>query len=106
MKHTPDEIENSEKYSLMLELSYNDIVPFLIEYIKKYTSIIISGIIILLVMVTGVVFLRISIAGDYPFTAIFLHSLLGVIVIPALLVLPTNFCTLSHTIFPGPGILG
>ena len=88
MKHSADEIENSERYTLLLELPYYDIVPFLVEYIKKYTPVIISGIIILAIMVSGLIIMRIGIAGDYPFGQILTHSLLGAIVIPALLILP------------------
>lgn len=82
------EIINGNKYRLLLTLSYNDIMPFIFEYLKKRTlPVILYGILILLSLVP-VIFNRLEIAGEYPWYTIVLHSFTGFIILPLVLIIP------------------
>lgn len=83
-----DTIINNPEYRHIKTLSYSDIVPFVIEYGKKRSTITFSAWVILF---TGIVFLilfRLELSHLYSFTNILQYSLMGAILFPALLIVP------------------
>ena len=63
-------------------------ISFVMEFIKKRTLPVFIALLLLFITLGPMVAIRINIAGDYPWLMIFLHSFLGIIIFPLLLVLP------------------
>lgn len=88
MSHKVDNITRSDRFKHLFTLSYDDIIPFVFQYIKKHTFPLVLAWSLLLAMIIWMLDFRLAMAGNFRFTSIFLHSLLGFIVLPVILVIP------------------
>ncbi|HUS86120.1 MAG TPA: metalloprotease family protein [Bacteroidales bacterium] len=88
MNNRLEKIKTDPAYNHLLTIQYNDIVPFVFEYLKKYTLPVILSYLFITCSLIWMVITRIGITGDFPFPVILLHSLIGFILIPLLLILP------------------
>lgn len=88
MNHKPDDIINDNRFNHLLTISYSDVIPFVIKYIKKRTLPISLSWIALLASLAWVILLRINIAGSYEYYQILIHSLCGLILLPLALLIP------------------
>ncbi len=95
MALTVEDLEDQSKYRQSLKISYDEMVPFILEYIRRRTGLMIffwSCCIVFL----GIAFIvRVNISGYFPFRNIVYHSILGFIVIPLVYV---PFHELLHVI--------
>jgi hypothetical protein len=84
MPLTVEDLDDQSKYRQILAISYKDLIPFIFEYLKRISGLMIffwSGCLFFLIMALKI---RINAAGVYPFSGIFLHSMLGMIIFPVL----------------------
>jgi hypothetical protein len=82
MSFAAEELEDQEKFRRILSISYNDLVRFIFDYLKKRSGLIIfywSAVIAFLLIA---IFVRIIIAGHYPIIHILFQTFLGVLVYP------------------------
>ena len=78
------DLDNSINFRQILALSYTDLVPFIFQYLKKLTSLIIIFCILCVVFLGIAIYIRLDIASGYPLFSIFFHSFLGFIIYPGL----------------------
>jgi len=79
-----EDLEDQSKYRQILKISYDELIPFIIDYLKRRSGLMIffwSACIFFLAMALKV---RINISGYFPLKNIFFHSLLGLIVFPVI----------------------
>ncbi|MFO7853392.1 MAG: DUF3267 domain-containing protein [Bacteroidota bacterium] len=88
MNKKVNDIVHNDRYRHLLTLSYDDIVPFVFDYIKKYTFPIISAWVFLLAIITWMINQRFALAGEFRFLTIVMHSSIGLIILPLILVAP------------------
>jgi len=89
MNNSPEEIlHNKERFKPLFTLSYDDIIPFVFNYIKKHTFPVIIAWSFLLGIVIWMLDLRIALAVNYRFLTILMHSSIGLIILPLFLVIP------------------
>jgi hypothetical protein len=81
-----EELSNELNYCHFKTISYTDIIPFVFEYLKKWSITILLFWALCLLFLLWAVFIRFSIAGDFSIFQIFIHSLLGFVVFPILLI--------------------
>jgi hypothetical protein len=81
-----DELSNELKYRHLKTISYNDIIPFIFEYLKKRTTTILLFWAFCIVFLLQAVYIRFSIAGNYELLQIMMQSLLGFVVFPVILI--------------------
>jgi hypothetical protein len=81
-----DEFSNELKYRHLKTISYNDIIPFIFEYLKKRTTTILLFWAFCIVFLLQAVYIRFSIAGNYELLQIMMQSLLGFVVFPVILI--------------------
>jgi hypothetical protein len=81
-----DEFSNELKYRHLETISYNDIIPFIFEYLKKRTTTILLFWAFCIVFLLQAVYIRFSIAGNYELLQIMMQSLLGFVVFPVILI--------------------
>lgn len=91
MNKKVNNILNSDRYKHLLTLEYDDIVPFVIKYIKKHTFPVIAAWSFLLGIIIWMITFRFSLAGNYNFFTVALYGFAGIVVIPLILVIPHEF---------------
>lgn len=84
MGYTVDDLENSGRFVLLQKISYNELLQFVLRYLKKRSvvSIIYWSTCAMFAMIA--VYIRISISGAFPLLQIMLHTFIGLIAIPLL----------------------
>jgi hypothetical protein len=96
-----ENIVKNNRFKHILTLSYDDIVPFVFEYLKKHTFPIILAWTFLLATVILMADVRFALAGEYRFLIIFAHSIIGLIIFPILLVIPHELLHIIPYFFGG-----
>lgn len=79
-----EDLEDQSKYRQTLKIPYDDLMGFVLDYIRRK-----SGLMIFFwsvcILFLGIAFMvRLNISGYFPFKNIFLHSILGLVIIPVL----------------------
>lgn len=82
------EIEDKEKYRQILHISYNDLLPFILDTLKQRTVLIILYWSICIIFL-GQSITIINLSEYYPARNILLHTILGLLIMP-LLVIPAH----------------
>jgi hypothetical protein len=82
----PEDLQNESRYRHLLTLQYSDIVPFVIDYIKRKTALTILFWSMCFIFLGISLIVRINIAGLFEFKKIFTHSILGLVVFPILII--------------------
>lgn len=95
MALTVEDLEDHSKYRQSLKLPYDEMVPFILDYIRRR-----SGLMIFFwsccILFAGLAFnVRLNISGYFPFRQILYHSIIGFVVLPVLYV---PFHELLHVI--------
>jgi len=86
MDITIEELSNELKYRLLKTISYSDIIPFILDYLKKRTITVALFWALCIVFLFQAVYIRFSIAGNYAILQIMSQSLLGFVVFPLILI--------------------
>jgi hypothetical protein len=79
MSFKVDDTEDPARFRLMLEIPYNELISFILDYLKKKSVLIAtywSGCILFLIIAITV---RVNIAGYFPSSEIIMHSVIGLI---------------------------
>jgi hypothetical protein len=77
-----EELDDSGKYRQKLVLSYDEMIPFIFDYIKRKSLLIIFFWSVCLIFLTLALSVRLRISGYFPERSIFLHSILGIVIFP------------------------
>jgi len=101
MNSSPEKIKSDPAYNHLLTIQYNDIVPFVFEYLKKYTLPLLLSYIFTSGSLIWLIVTRIGLTGDFPFSVILFHSLIGFILMPVLLILPHELLHVLPYYFTG-----
>jgi hypothetical protein len=79
-----EDLEDQSKYRRILEISYEDIIPFVLDYLRRITGVTIFFWSLCLIFLITALRIRMNIAGYYPLKEILLHSVTGMILLPIL----------------------
>ena len=91
MSFRAPDITDNKKYQHIIDLPYNDVVPFVLDYLKKRSVITVFA---LFVSITGLLLLiimRLNLGQQYPLITVLPYTMGGLILFPALLVIPHEF---------------
>lgn len=82
MPYTVEDIDDPSRFSLLLKVPYTGLLTFVLDYMKRNSAIMVifwaSCVFFLLIAI----YIRINLAGLYPHSQIFTHTLLGLIGFP------------------------
>lgn len=81
-----EELEDQSKYRKILEVSYDDLIPFIFDYIKRITGVTTFFWSVCFVFLCTALRIRMNLVGYFPLKDFFLHSFLGVVVFPVICV--------------------
>ncbi|MBK7712191.1 MAG: DUF3267 domain-containing protein [Bacteroidales bacterium] len=79
-----EDLDDHSKYRLILEISYDDLIPFILDYLKRISAVTVFFLSACLFFLGTAVKIRVNIAGYFPLTDIFAHSCFAMIVLPVL----------------------
>jgi hypothetical protein len=81
-----EDLDDISKYRQILKIPYDELVTFVIEYIRRRSGLTIFYWSMCLIFLVIAVTVRLNISGYFPFRQIFLHTILGLVVFPILTV--------------------
>jgi hypothetical protein len=87
MRYSAEDLENQSKFTLLIRFPLNDMLKFVLEYLRKKSTFMILTFwtSCALFFVLSVV-IRISISGTFRAGSVIMHSILGLIVFPVLII--------------------
>ncbi|NMC40188.1 MAG: DUF3267 domain-containing protein [Bacteroidales bacterium] len=86
MKLRVEDLDDESRFRHILTISYNDIAPFVFDYLRRKTAVTLTFWSFCLVYLGMTLIIRINISGYFPWTKIFSHTLLGTIFFPVAIV--------------------
>jgi hypothetical protein len=86
MALSADDLQDPSRFRHLLTISYTDIIPFVLDYIKRRTNLTLFFWCISMIFLGFSIIIRIDIAGYFELRKILLHTLLGLIVFPVLII--------------------
>jgi hypothetical protein len=84
MAITVEDLNDQVKYRQVLVLSYDNLIPFVLGYLKKKSLLTLSYYFITIVFMGITIRVAINIGGYFPLAEMILHSALGLIFLPVL----------------------
>jgi hypothetical protein len=76
------DLENESRYRQILAISYNDLLPFILDYLKRKSGLIICFWSACIFFLGIAIRVRINISGYFPVREIFFHTVLGTFIMP------------------------
>lgn len=86
MRITPDDILDPARFRHLITISYDEIVPFVLDYIRRRTHLTVFFWSVCLIFLGIAMTIRIDIGSYFAFRNIFTHTLLGLVVFPVLII--------------------
>ncbi len=77
-----EDLEDQAKFKLLLVISYHDLVQFILDHLKRRSTLMIFFWSACLIFLGSAIIIRIRIAALFPFTEIFWHSIVGSVIMP------------------------
>jgi hypothetical protein len=79
-----EDLEDPSKYREILKISYEDLIPFILDYLKRISAVTVFFWSACLFFLGTAIKIRFKIAGYFPITEILYHSALGLVILPLL----------------------
>lgn len=81
-----EDLDDQTRFRQILEIPYSELVPFIIEYFQKKSGVTIFIWSVCFLFLGIAITVRINLAGYFPFTRVFQHTILGLVVFPLICV--------------------
>jgi hypothetical protein len=81
-----EDLEDQCKYRQILKVPYDDLVAFVLDYIRRKSGLMVFFWSVCIVFLGIALFVRLNISGYFPFRNIFLHTLLGLGLLPIIVI--------------------
>jgi Putative zincin peptidase len=81
-----DDLQDQSRFRHILTISYSEIIPFVLDYIRRKTSMTVFFWSVCMIFLGISAIIRIDIAGIFEFKRIITHTFLGLVVFPLLII--------------------
>jgi hypothetical protein len=81
-----EDLEDQSKYRQILSISYNNLIDFILDYLRRKSGLIVFFWSACILFFGIALTVRIDISGYYPLKNILLHSMLGLVIFPILII--------------------
>jgi hypothetical protein len=81
-----EDLEDTSRYRQIFELSYDELVPFVFDYLKRKSAVTIFFWSVCLLFLGTAIRIRINIGGYFPFREIILQTALGMFILPLIFI--------------------
>jgi hypothetical protein len=81
-----EDIEDPKRYRLLLEVPYTNLIEFVFEYLKKKSQLTVLFWSLCSIFLFFTIVIRIRVAGIFPLSHILVHSVMGLIIFPVLII--------------------
>lgn len=79
-----EDLEDQNRFRQILSISYKELVPFILDYLKKKSALMIFFWFVCVIILIGSIQIRINVSGYFRINEILFHSVLGLIIFPIL----------------------
>jgi len=79
-----EDLEDQTKYKLIKSISYNDLIQFIFDYLKKKSAVTVFFWSVCLIFFVSALIIRVQVAGYFLWGEIIIHSFLGAVIFPLL----------------------
>lgn len=86
MSYSVEDLEDQKRFRLILAISYRDLLQFVLNYLKKRSSLTFFFWFICVIFMSAAVFIRVRISGYYTVPHIIFHSFLGAVAFPIIII--------------------
>ncbi len=86
MQLSPEDLQDVSRFRQIESVPYGDLVGFVLDYLRRKTWITLFFLTACIITIGLALNIRISISGYFPFRNILMHTILGFIVFPVLLI--------------------
>ena len=101
MKLTVEDLDDPSRFRHLLTLQYSEIASFVIDYIRRRTTVTMFFWSACLISIGLAITIRINISGYYEFIKILTHTLLGLIIFPVLIIPVHEFLHIIPLVLAG-----
>jgi hypothetical protein len=81
-----EDLEDQSKYRQILSISYNNLIDFILDYLRRKSGLMVFFWSACILFFGISLTIRIDISGYYPLKNILLHSMLGLVIFPILII--------------------
>ena len=86
MPFSVDDLDDPKNFRLLLTVPYKNLAEFVFEYLKKKSALTILFWFVCVVFLCLTISIRIRISHYFPYSHIFYHSVLGMVILPLLII--------------------
>ncbi len=77
-----EDLEDQTKYRQIMEISYHDLVPFILDYLRRKSGVTIFFWSVCIIFLVTAIRIRMNIGGYFAFRDILTHSVIGMVFLP------------------------
>jgi hypothetical protein len=81
-----EDLEDQTRYRQILAISYHDLIPFILDYLKRRSGLTVFFWSVCIIFLGTALRVRINISGYFPLNDTLLHSALGLVIFPVLII--------------------
>jgi len=81
-----EDLDDKTKYRQIAAISYHDLIPFILDHLRKKSVLMVSYWCLCIFLLLLALRIRIYLYGYFPINKIFIHTLLGSIILPILVI--------------------
>jgi hypothetical protein len=82
----PEDLEDQGRFRLLMKISYSELAAFVLDYVRRKSTLTLTYWSFCLVTLGLALTLRINVAGHFEHRSIMLHTLLGSLIFPVLVI--------------------
>jgi hypothetical protein len=101
MGYTVEDLEDQNRFRMILKIAYSDLIPFIFDYLKKKSVLTYIYWFVCLLFLFFAIIIRIKLAGTYPESGFLIHSAVGLLVLPVLFIPVHEFLHIIPYYFSG-----
>jgi hypothetical protein len=101
MAYTVEDLEDQERFRIIIRISYSELVPFIFDYLKKKSGLTYIYWSVCFLFLCFAVIIRISMASTFPESGFLFHSAAGLVVLPVIFIPIHEFLHIIPYYFSG-----
>jgi hypothetical protein len=101
MAYSVKDLEDQKRFRLILKISYNELIPFIFDYLKKKSGLTYIYWSVCLIFLSFAVFIRIGLAGSFTESGFLIHCAIGLVVLPVIFIPLHEFLHIIPYYFSG-----
>jgi hypothetical protein len=86
MPYSVEDLEDQKRFTLILKISYSELIPFIFDHLKKKSGLTYIYWSVCLMFLCFAVIIRIGLAGNFPESGLLIHFAIGLVILPVIFI--------------------